>query len=227
VSTVELRLCRRPPRESWLKPEIPAGADGAIVGWIQDAQPVESGVPPEVTRAIAGALLKYCRLTFVDPGQPKSPDWQQRGDRSVRFLRAEGMRRLNPSAGYPLTSTVSLNPALRLFETDESLWTLQSQVVLLNDRQGPAPSVSFARMDALMRTRKLEPACLQAECGCLGVMTPGPDGDFAQLISWQAGAMEGFTQALAAEAARAGLLFAEVSDLEFRQTRWFLEKVGS
>jgi hypothetical protein len=39
--------------------------------------------------------------------------------------------------------------------------------------------------------------------------------------------MERLTQALRKEAESARISFAEVSESEFRQTRWFLEKVGS
>lgn len=226
MSKLELRLCRRPPRELWLKPEIPEGAAGTIIGWIQDVPPVEGGVPRAVSRVITTALTRNYRLTFVDPGRAKSAGWQDHGEHSTRFLRAEGIGRLNPSAGYGLTSTVSADLALRLFETNESLWTLQSQIVLLTDRELCAPNVSFGTIDALMRTRKLDPTGLQAECGCLGVMTPGTDGDFAQLVFWRAGTLEGFQQAVRSVADSAGLSFAEVSESEFRQTRWFLQEVG-
>src|SRR5215469_8325701 len=154
MSTVELRFCGQPPRSLWLRPEIPEGVDGAVIGWIQDAAPVDGGVPEDVARVIAEALTKKYRVTFVDPGRTKSTEWQTRGDDSVRCVRSDGIGRLNPSAGYTLTSTLNSNVALRLFDTDESLWTLQSQVVFFTDQNSQAPTASFRAIDDLMRTRK-------------------------------------------------------------------------
>jgi hypothetical protein len=227
MSVVGMRFCGQPPRGLWLKPEIPQGSDGAMIGWIQDAAPVDGGVPQDVARVIAEALVKNYRVTFVDPGQTKSPDWQSRGDYSIRFVHPDGIGSLNPSAGYALTSTRSSDVALRLFDTEESLWTLQSQVVFLTDQNAEAPDASFRTIDILMRTRTLDVAGLQGEFGCWGIVTPGPDGDFAQMIVWQAGGMDAFKRSLRFESEVAGLHFAEVSSLEFEHTKWFLEKVGS
>jgi len=225
MSAIELRFCAQPPRSLWLKPEIPEGADGAVIGWIQDAAPIDSGVPPDVAQIVAKALVEIYRLTFVDPGRTKSLDWQDQGDYLIRFVRADGIGKLNPSAGYALTSTRAPRVAMRLFETAESLWTLQSQLVLLTDKHAQAPAVSFRAIDVLMRRRELDLAGLQA-FGCRGIMTPGPDGDFAQLTFWQGGAMDEFERSLRSECEIAGLTFVVVSETDFERTNWFLKKVG-
>jgi hypothetical protein len=217
MSTRELRFTRHPPRELWLRPEPPADAERALIGWVQDIAAIDEGVPDDVMRIITRALTHDYRLTFIDPGVEKSSRWRNLERCSTRFLKAS---RLVPWRGYGLTSTCEANIAVRLFETKGWLWHLQSQLVLLTSRDELAPEISLGTLRQLMRSRRLDIRPLQAEFACVGIMTPGPDGDFAQLIFWRPESMSTFVERLRAQAEQAQISFVEVSEAEFKQTKW-------
>jgi hypothetical protein len=219
MSTRELRFTRHPPPQLWLRPEPPADAQGALIGWVQDVAAIDEGVPDDVMRIITRALTQNYRLTFIDPDVEKSSQWRSLERHSTRFLKAS---RLAPWRGYGLTSTCDADIAVRLFATEGWLWHLQSQVVLLTSRDELAPEISFGTLHRLMQSRRLDIRPLRAELACIGVMTPGPDGDFAQLIFWQPASMSVFKEHLRAQAEQAQIGFVEVSKAEFQETKWLL-----
>jgi hypothetical protein len=225
MSARELRFTLHPPVELWLKPEPPPGAESALIGWVMDTPPIDDGVPHDVALAITRALTSKYALTFLDPGKGKSAQWESHGSYSVRFLKPTGFLRLNPSAGYALTSTFDPETAVQLFDTNESLWVQQSQIVLLSLRDTPPPNITFQHLHDLLRSRQLDYNRLQSEDLCLGIVAPGPDGDFVQVILWESGAMSVLRERLRAESERSGLVFSEVTSSEFKQTRWFLQEV--
>lgn len=225
MRTLEVRFVRGMPPDLWLKPELPAGAAGAMVGWVRGFELVDSCVPEDVAKVIVSALTQTYRLTFLDPGEKGTSQWQDRGDRSVRFLAPGVAAKVLRSAGYALISTIDPAIAVRLFETDESLWSLQSQVVLLSRRDAPPPAVDFNSFDNLVRSRRLDCVQLRSGLGCAGTLTPGPDGDFAQLVLCDEGDMDRFVRTLRSQTENMGILFTEVSGPEFRQTKWFVEEV--
>lgn len=225
MSVMQVRCTLHPPKELWLEPHVPADAEGALVGWVAGAAPVDCGIPRDVARIITQTLTRNYRLTFLDPGVEAAPPWQEHATYETGFLKSSRFLDFRHSAGYALTSTITAEAAARLFETEESLWSLQSQIVFLTERKASPPNISFRTIDELVRTRKLLPARLSAEFACVGLMVPGPDGDFAQLILWQPRATQTFLGLLRLETEKTGLTFAEVSESEFRDTKWFVEEV--
>ena len=227
MSTRELRFTVDLPRDMWLKPEVPAGAEGAMIGWVRDAAPIDDGIPEAVALVITRALTSRYSLTFSDPNNGGSDQWEKHGTYATRYLKPDGIQRLNPSAGYGLTATSNPDVAARLFDTDESLWVEQLQVAFLSPRECQPPDIDFQDLHNFLRSRTLDCGYLQYTFGSSGLLTPGPDGDFAQVILCQPGAMNELTQSLHLESEAAGLHFAEVSGAEFERTKWFLEKVGT
>jgi len=227
MSTRELRFTVDLPSDMWLKPEVPAGAQGAMVGWVRDAAPIDDGIPETVALVIARALTSRYNLTFSDPNNGGSDQWEKHGTYATRFLKPNGIQRLNPYAGYSLTTTSDPDTAVRLFDTDESLWVQQLQVAFLSPRLCQPPDITFQDLHQFLRSRSLDCGHLQSQFASIGLLTPGPDGDFAQVILCQPSAMNELKQSLQLESGAAGLHFAEVSGLEFEQTKWFLEKVGT
>ena len=227
MSTRELRFTVDLPSDMWRKPQVPVGAEGAMIGWVRDVAPIEDGIPETVALVITRALTSQYSLTFSDPNIGRSGQWENRGTYATRFLKPAGILRLNPSAGYSLTNTSDPDAAVRLFDTDESLWVEQLQVVFLSSKECQPPEMSFQALHNFLRWRTLDCGRLQSEFGSIGLLTPGPDGDFAQVILCQPGAMNEFKRSLRIASDAAGLHFAEVSRLEFERTKWFLEKVGT
>lgn len=226
MSTRELRLTLDPPRELWFPPAPPPGTDSMLIGWVQDVAPVDEGVPANVMEVVTRAMTRDYRLTFIDPGVERSPEWKesQKGRGESRFVKAT---RFSPIRGYGLASTSDAKVAMRLFSTDESLWHLQSQWVFLTPRGDPPPEISFQALNQLAQWRRLDPGELQAEFGCQGIMAPGPDGEFIEVVLWLPGARTALVQSLQREAEQAHLPWAEVSEVEFRETQWLSSDVRS
>jgi hypothetical protein len=226
MSTRELRSTLNPPRELWFPPEAPPGTEAMLIGWVQDVAPVDEGVPANVMEIVTRALTRDYRLTFIDPGAEKSPEWKdsENGLRQTRFLKPT---QFSPIAGYGLTSTADANVAVRLFSTDEWLWHLQSQWVFLTRRSDPPPEMSFHALHQLAQWRRLDPHELQTEFRCQGVMAPGPDGEFIEIVLWQPGARAALLLNLQAEAEQAHLPWTQVSEVEFRETQWVPSDVRS
>jgi hypothetical protein len=215
MSIVELRLTRDPP--IWLPPQPPPATEVALIGWVEDVHRIDEGVPRDVRRIITRALTQEYRLTFLDPGVERTSQWRHRESCATRFVKVS---RLVPWIGFGLTSTHEADVAVRLFATVQSLWHLQSQMVFLTQRCDLPPEISFGTLHRLTRSRRLDIRQLQAEFGCAGIMTPGPDGDFVQLNFWFPGALSSFTEGLCTQTQQAQIGLVEVSELEFKRTRW-------
>jgi hypothetical protein len=147
----------------------------------------------------------------------RTSQWRHLESCSTRFVRVS---RLIPWIGFGLTSTREADVAVRLFTTVQSLWHLQSQIVFLTRRCDLPPEISCGTLHRLARSRHLDIRQLQAEFACSGIVTPGPDGDFAQLNFWCPGALSVFTEGLRTQAQQAQIGLVEVSELEFKRTRW-------
>jgi hypothetical protein len=226
MSTRELRATLNPPRELWFPPEPPPGSEALLIGWVRDVAPADEGVPDDVMRIVARALTRDYRLTFIDPGVEKSPQWKDsaNGLRQTRFLKPT---QFSPTAGYGLTTTCDPEVAVRLFSTDEWLWHLQSQWVFLSRPSDPPPEISFLTLNQVAQWRRLDPQRLQTEFGCQGVMAPGPDGEFIEIVLWQPGARTALLKSLQAEAGQAQVSWKEVPEVEFRETQWLPSDVRS
>jgi hypothetical protein len=211
------------PQEPWWKPRVPDDAVCALIGWIREVAPVDSGVPFDVKHALANALTRQYLLTFVGDRPTAETEWVNLGDRWVRSAKPAGGWRGLSSAGLSLVATANPSAAQALFESG-GLWNRENQIVLLSANGARPLQLDFDVLDALMKSSRPDLREL-AVLGVLGVMTPGPDGDFAQVMVWNTKGLLHFTDQLRADAEAAGLSFLVVPEAEFKQTKWFLEEV--
>lgn len=208
-------------RQDWLRWKVPADAEGAVIGWIQQRPHADAGVPPKVAHLLARALTQCFRITFLDFDNGASPGWSEHEDRSVARLAAPGWRGIFSSNDLYMTSTRSALHAEHLFDAEAGGWSREAQFVLLSSPLEPLPKLDSPALHELTRGRLEAGSSILPELW--GIMVPGPDGDLAQVLLFHKRALHDFLDQLEEATQASGIRFEIVTSEEFNQTNWFAE----
>ena len=213
--------CRDARGPHWqLGPLPPAHGRLTLIGWSQQPEQHDAGVPEDVARVLARSLTSVARVTF--PSSVVRPSattvWSHVADDLTRVLdtghiisRVGAKLRGRPAA-IALTSTRQPDTALHLFDDTGFPWWMQGQVVLLSGAETPPPDIDSDALFALFEAEWTESASSLAAAGIAGIMRPGVDGDVAGLLSLTDAFESVVLAALERETLRAGLEWSLLSE---------------
>jgi hypothetical protein len=91
VNVASIFACTDPRRAQWQLGRLPPAAGRmTLIGWAQEPEPVDDGVPREVGAVLARALVSVSRVTFPSSvlPPPVTAGWSKLGDDDVRRLDA-------------------------------------------------------------------------------------------------------------------------------------------
>ena len=217
-------VCRDPRGLQWqLGPLPPVAGRLTLIGWRQAVEPIDDGVPEEVARVLAGALVSVARVTFASSssGPAATNGWSQRGGDLIRTLTRKGIggRVVAKLTGAPpdigLTSTKRPETVVRMFDEAAFPWWMQGQLALLSEPDAPPPDIDEPTLLALFEDEWTKEAASLARIGVQGIVRPGVDGDVAGLLSLSEGFEQGTLDALERETRLAGFDWSVLPEATF------------
>jgi hypothetical protein len=131
------------------------------------------------------------------------------------------IKRLLRKPGLPLVATSDPGRAEDLFNAEAFSWELRGQIVLLSPRGSPPPPLSYAQLDDARSRKRIDDARLGLPAAIEGLVLPGVDGDFVELIAFEERLWRTLPEALAGECAKSGVAWSVVPEDEFKATKWF------
>ena len=223
---IELRFTPEPRDPDWELRGGGAGARVGLLGWILDAPRVDDGVPERVARIVTRASCRWHLLTFlhrlaVERGAPAT--WITIPGGWACVLEPPTIKRVLQKRAFPLLATSDPALAEELFRAESFSWELRGQMVLLSPGGSPPPSLSYVQLEDAFRRRWIDHARLGLPADILGLLLPGVDGDFVELVAFDEGLWRSLPEELAAECGNAGVGWSIVPEAEFKETRWYGE----
>ena len=204
MNKTSIFACREPRRGEWQLGRLPPAAGRmTLIGWKQDPDPIDAGVPKEVAAVLARALTSLARVTFPS---------------SIEHASATG-RVVGPRKGAPgdlvLVWTTDAETAMQAFDDPGYPWWLQGQVLLMSASTAAGPDISRNQLLALFAEEWAREAATLAQFGVVGIVRPGVDGDMAGLLSLSAGFDDAMLAALEREALLASFEWSVVTEEAF------------
>ena len=220
--------CRDARGSQWQLGSLPpAHGRLTLLGWSQEHEEVDAGVPAAVAGVLARALTSTARVTFPCSfaGTGAAHAWTPWDGDLVRALTGRGLaaRIAAKLTGTPqditLICTRRPDTAQRLFDDAGFPWWMQGQVAMLSEPESPPPDLDEDRVLALFGEDWADHAASLVLSGIEGIVRPGVDGDVAGLLTLTDAFDRAMLAGLEKETRGAGLEWSVVSEEEFTRGR--------
>jgi hypothetical protein len=119
-----------------------------------------------------------------------------------------------------MVATSDVETASELFWVVGFDWNLRGQIVLLSDSGSAPPPLQYDHLERLFGKEHLNRVSARLPEEITGIIVPGVDGDFAELVAFNKAAGQAVLEALALECANSKVAWRIVSEAEFLDTRW-------
>ena len=206
---------------SWeLRPDRRGRDNSLLIGWPRRDHAVDAGVPGDVALLLARALCGLGSLTFPHPmayAFNPGPEWRPVLGGLACVLVPDPWRDRPSSHRLPLICTSDPEVARTLFDAEGFSWELLSQVAVLTLGQLVPARLDFSRWKALIERSGRDLERSLTEAGVTAILTPGVDGDVAELITLPPLSYEDVEARLDEECARAGVTFRVVPESSFER----------
>ena len=186
TAIVRLAYARNVSEPEWRLHVRPGeGAHVALVGWKTRRPSLDAGVPAEVGRLVARAICRVAQVTFLDSTiLDADVAWQAVPGGARRLLPAP-LRAGGPGArAYPLTCTSDPQVAARLFADEEYQWVLRAQLAILSAPGTPPPAVDHPALRTVLQAHNAQLTEWAKTWSIPGLVLPGVDGDFVELVAF-------------------------------------------
>lgn len=198
------------------------GARG-MLGWTTDTPLADAGVPPVAATLLTQALCRCFMLTFFgqpDKGKSLSEEWQPAGEGQVKQLKVGLLDRVRGNPPFTLLATRNPAEAENLFYNNQFSWELRAQRVFLSPID-VLPVLDYRLVNTIFNwPSNLDITEHFVGTHVLGLMLPGVDGDFAELVVFDKDQWPSLQQALSQECAARKVEFQIVDEPTFKQTKW-------
>jgi hypothetical protein len=176
------------------------GAHVALVGWKTRRPSLDAGVPAEVARLVARAICREAQVTFLDASSfDAGAVWEPIGDGWRRVVATPTRVTSGGARAFPLTCTANPKIAAQLFADDEFQWVLRAQMGLLGCPGDPPPAVDHAALRTVLQAHNASLTEWALRWSIPGLVLPGVDGDFLELVAFDDGFAARLHDALVAE----------------------------
>jgi len=216
-----IRATRDPHDSCWALSFVPEkGTSVLLVGWIMKDVPTDAGVPAEIAKILTEVLCDDYRVAFLHPtaaGRDES-GWRTTPRGLEQVLRPGLGGRVLREPLLPVICTSEARTAALMFRAEPYSWQLRSQLVMLF----PLGSEAHLSYDSVFKLwRRSANAHYAAELGAEGLMLPGVDGDFAELVFFLEPQLQRSARRLEQACQQAGIGWQVVSECDFKSTSWF------
>ncbi len=209
-----VKLVRDPINVGWsLRSRTTTGSKIGILGWTCDDSSVDAGIPEAIANVLSKALCHCSQVSFLDPS-------------SSSILKPSPFKSMLGQPVFSIRTTSQQEIVARLFYIDEFPWDQCSQVVILSKWKSE-PIFNYANLFELWSHPAPNLNSLANRMKVLGYLLPGPDGDFVEIVIFDNSLLNLLTQNLANECKQRGLGWQEVSENQFRETKWVVHSKQS
>jgi hypothetical protein len=179
----QIRLCRSPIDVDWnLRSAGTPSAEVGVLDW-QETQPaIDGGVPQDIARVICEAFCRLVQLSFLDSS-------------SQDCLQPAGLGRWLGRPVFRITTTTQTDVAVRLFDDSQFPWEQSGQFVVCSDHNSK-PNFQYPDIHRLWSETTPDLRNLADNLRANGFMLAGPDGDFAEIVSFSPTFWPQFEQSL-------------------------------
>jgi hypothetical protein len=219
---VELRFTVAPRDARW---QLRGGGPGTrvgLLGWVVDQPPVDAGVPPELGRLLARAIVRSHLAIFLsDVGQAApSRHWTRTGAAWQCSLRPDTPSLSFKRSGFPCVATTDAALTATAFEVDAFPWDQRGQMILLSTRRDSPPVLTHRDVWKLFNDTPIDVTAPPILEGIGGVLLPGVDGDFAEFVAFEDRTWRELQDDLQKECSAAGIAWLVLSEDVFNKTVW-------
>lgn len=188
------------------------GASALLFGWSREPEPIDGGVPAAVVDIFAHALARNGPVAFLHAAVPAARDgvWQEVAGEQWLRLSPTLVQRVRGHRPVALVISRRAERLRELFSGDVS-WSQQLQAGLLL-REGAAPAISRAHIEALVTARDAAFSTLPVPAEAAALVLPAVDGDYIEMVASSAHVLASLRAAVATESTRRGVLFQERTD---------------
>jgi len=218
-----LVLTLNPQDSCW---ELYAGSAPGVrglLGWVSDAKTVDAGVPTAVAALLTRALCRCVTLTFLwQAGKSKSisEQWEPSGEGRAKHLKPGLLDKVRGNPPFTLLATHDPAEAENLFYNEDFSWELRAQRVFLSPID-VLPDLDYRLVSTIFNwPTKLDVTAQLQGTNVTGLLLPGVDGDFAELVVFEDAQWPPLQQALAQECEPRDFDFQVVDEATFKQTKW-------
>jgi hypothetical protein len=215
-----IRVTANPRSDLWQTPIATSEFSVLLIGWIANEMPVEAGVPMEAMQVLSACLTRLAVVTFLAE-TPASTQLAPNQWQNVRCgwaaCLSEKKSLFSSRRVLPLIATQDSSVAQELFRSSAFDWNQQRQIALLSE-PGRPPAVDYDLVERFLNRASIADAI--RDLSLLGVLYPAVDGDFAALVSSDAGFTDDFQRELRLACQTSQLTFGAISEEEFRRTQW-------
>jgi hypothetical protein len=225
-AVVELRFTEQPHDPCWqLHPSTLQAAQFGLLGWICTRAPIDAGVPDEVVSIVSDVLVRRCRVSFLDAATPTAETtgtWNAvtSGTWACR-LQSPRRQWLKPARRYDLTCSDHAQVVSQAFRSTTYAWERRCQVLLLSPRDSAPPPLTYRHIHGLSERTIVDVSELGMSTGVQGLLVPGVDGDFVEIILLDTHLWQLLLRDLEAESLSRGFRWTVVREDEFRNTSWY------
>lgn len=223
---VEMRFTRAPRDTCWDLRVGGPGAQVALLGWVVDRSSIDAGVPGQAVKVITRAACRSHLLTFLCPDNGLARNtsaWTKvRSGWACKF-EPPLIKRIWRQRSFPLLATSDPVRAESFFHSEGFSWELRGQVVLLSPSNARPPSLSYLEMERLFDKVTINPHEHLLSSEIEGILLPGVDGDFAELIAFNEALWRDLPGELEKECNVAGIAWSCVSEEVFKSTAWVVD----
>jgi hypothetical protein len=119
-----------------------------------------------------------------------------------------------------MVATSDVETASGLFWVVGFDWNLRGQVVLLSASGSAPPPLQYDHLERLFGKEQLNRVSARLPDEITGLIVPGVDGDFVELVAFDEAAAKTVIAAIARECGNAKVPWRNMSEPEFIKTRW-------
>ena len=167
--------------------------------------------------------MKRTFLWQPHKGPSAAEQWKPFGKGQVKYLKAGLLERVRGNPPFTLLATCDPAGAENLFYNEKFSWELRAQRVFLSPVD-VLPDLDYRHVNTVFNWfSNLDVTRHFQGTSVLGMLLPGVDGDFAELVVFDQDQWQSLQQGLSQECAAQGVDFQIVDESTFKQTKWLAD----
>lgn len=216
-------ICDNPVEPFWQLGEISTGGGNfVLLGWRTYPKPVDDGMPDAVAKVLASVMTSLSQVIFLSSDLAQTDaanEWKSFGDKAVCVLiEPNPLKRLaavlsGRAADIALVATRTTQEVEQFL--DESMWSLQTQMVLLSEPERALPAIDWQTLLSLYGDDWIRHASRLQSIGVQSVLRPGVDGCVAGILFLTDAFRQMFLEILENQSRAAGFGWKVLSEDDF------------
>lgn len=183
-------ICDNPVETFWQLGQISKGSGNfVLLGWRVSWTPIEDGVPDAVAKVLAAAMTSLAQVIFLSSDLAQTDavnEWDSSGEKTVCVLKEPNpLKQLTAflsGKAVHITLVATRTPKQVEQSLDDSMWSLETQIILLSEPERVLPKIDWQTLLSLFDDDWILSASQLQRIGIQCVLRPGVDGCVAGVL---------------------------------------------